>query len=231
MKKLYDIIDILFYPVIFVLIMWIVFLIEINFGFDLTTYGVYPRKISGLVGVVTSPFLHSDLKHITNNTITFFVLMIALRVFYSKNHLNIFALGLLLSGIGTWLIGRNAYHVGMSGVIYMLAAFIISKGIFSKNYHLIALTFCLIFLHGGMIWYIFPIVDGVSWEGHLAGLLSGIILGFFFKNEIKVKSIAHPPLTPRQELFLEHFNEEGKFVANLPFLDEAGNLIIESEEE
>ena len=65
-------------------------------------------------------------------------------------------------------------------------------------------------------------------------IISGEEINFIvtdFKNEIKVKSIAHPPLTPRQELFLEHFNEEGKFVANLPFLDEAGNLILESEEE
>ncbi|MFD0964885.1 rhomboid family intramembrane serine protease [Pseudofulvibacter geojedonensis] len=229
MKRFYDIINIIFYPVLFILLMWTVFLVEINFGNDFTKFGVYPRKLSGLIGVVASPFIHSDLKHITNNSITFFVLMLAIRVFYKKNFLRVFWIGLLLSGSLTWLIGRNSYHIGMSGVIYMLASFIMAKGFFSKNYHLIALTLCLVFLYGGMIWYVLPIVDGVSWEGHLAGMVAGILLSFFFKNEILVQAIKRPALTPNQELFLEHFDENGKFVANLPFLDEDGNLILDEE--
>jgi len=79
-----------------------------------------------------------------------------------------------------------------------------------------------------MIWYVFPIDSSISWEGHLSGLIAGVLLSFFFKNE--VQKIVVKPLTLQQNLFLDHFNETGEFVANLPFLDENGNLIIEEEE-
>jgi membrane associated rhomboid family serine protease len=209
--------------------MWIVFLIEINYGFNFNQFSIYPRKVASLGGIIASPFLHSDLSHITNNTLSFFVLMLIVRFFYKSNYIKIFVLGLLLSGLLTWIIARPAYHLGMSGVIYVLASFIISKSVFSKQYSLIAVAFTVIFIYGGMIWYVFPIDQTISWEGHLSGLISGVILSFLFKNEIEPPVIPH--LTAHQSLFLDHFNENGKFVANLPFLDEDGNLIIHQEEE
>ncbi|MGB1269365.1 MAG: rhomboid family intramembrane serine protease [Flavobacteriaceae bacterium] len=204
--------------------MWIVFLFEIKYGFNFNQFSIYPRRLSSLGGILASPFLHSDLSHITNNTISFFVLMLIVRFFYKTNYIKIFMFGVLLSGFLTWIIARPAYHLGMSGVIYVLASFIISKSFFSKQYNLIAIAFTVIFIYGSMIWYVFPIDPKISWEGHLSGLISGIILSFFFKNEIRQPKTA--PLLPHQSLFLEHFNDEGKFVANLPFLDEDGNLII-----
>ena len=79
-----------------------------------------------------------------------------------------------------------------------------------------------------MIWYVFPIDKSISWEGHLSGLITGVLLSFFFKNELVKEE--PKPLTMQQSLFLEHFDNRGKFVANLPFLDENGNLLIEEEE-
>jgi membrane associated rhomboid family serine protease len=155
--------------------------------------------------------------------------MLIVRFFYKSNYIKIFVLGILLSGLLTWIIARPAYHLGMSGVIYVLASFIISKSFFSKQYNLIAIAFTVIFIYGSMIWYVFPIDQKISWEGHLSGLISGIVLSFFFKNEIETSVIK--PLTSHQSLFLEHFDDNGKFVANLPFLDKDGNLIIADEEE
>lgn len=117
----------------------------------------------------------------------------------------------------------------MSGVIYVLASFVISKSFFSKQYNLIAIAFAVIFVYGSMIWYVFPIDNRISWEGHLAGLITGIILSFIFKNEIPEPDTAID--TTQHSLFLEHFNDKGQFVANLPFLDEDGNLISQEEEE
>ncbi|NQY28742.1 MAG: rhomboid family intramembrane serine protease [Flavobacteriaceae bacterium] len=208
--------------------MWIVFLYEIKFGFNFNHFSIYPRKLDSLLGILASPFLHSDLSHITNNTLSFFVLMLMVRYFYSKNYLRVFILGVLVSGFFTWLIARPAYHLGMSGVIYVLASFIISKSFFSKQYNLIAISFAVIFLYGSMIWYVFPIDSTISWEGHLSGLITGVLLSFFFKNELVKEEFL--PLTIQQSLFLEHFDHKGKFVANLPFLDENGNLIIDEEE-
>lgn len=209
--------------------MWIVFLFEINYGFNFNQFSIYPRRFASLGGILASPFLHSDLSHITNNTLSFFVLMLIVRFFYKSNYIKIFVFGILLSGLLTWIIARPAYHLGMSGVIYVLASFIISKSFFSKQYNLIAIAFTVIFIYGSMIWYVFPIDKSISWEGHLSGLISGIVLSFFFKNEIETPVIK--PLTSHQSLFLEHFDDNGKFVANLPFLDEDGNLIIAEEEE
>jgi membrane associated rhomboid family serine protease len=208
--------------------MWIVFLYEIKYGFNFNQYSIYPRRIESLFGIFASPFLHSDVSHITNNTLSFFVLMLLLRFFYSKVYFQVFIIGLLVSGIFTWLFARPAYHLGMSGVIYVLASFIISKSFFSKQYNLIALSFVVIFIYGSMIWYVFPIDKSISWEGHLSGLITGIILSFCYKNEIKASP--QIPLNYQQNLFLNHFDSSGKFIPNLPFLDENGNLIIDEEE-
>ena len=228
MSKKKWLLRLLFYPVFITLLMWMVFLIEFIFSLNFTEYGIQPRTQSGLRGVLFSPFIHSGLSHITNNTTSFFVLMLLLRIFYVKNYLRIFILSLLLSGFLTWCFARPAYHIGMSGVIYALASFIFTKGFFSKNYKLIALSLTIVFIYGSMIWYVFPIDVSISWEGHLAGLLSGIFLSFLFKNEInnseKKSSDSHTTL------FLRHFNDKGKFIANLPFLDEDGNLINQEEE-
>jgi len=208
--------------------MWIVFLFEISYGFNFNHFSIYPRKLDSLLGIFASPFLHSDLSHITNNTLSFFVLMLMVRFFYKRNYLKIFLFGIVFSGLLTWVIARPAYHLGMSGVIYVLASFIISKSFFSKQYNLIAIAFAVIFLYGSMLWYVFPIDESISWEGHLSGLISGILLSFFFKNELEEGVVQ--PITAQQSLFLDHFDEKGKFISNLPFLDENGNLIIEEEE-
>lgn len=208
--------------------MWIVFLYEIKYGFNFNDYSIYPRKFKSLLGVFASPFLHSDLSHIVNNSMSFFVLMTLVRFFYQKNYLKIFLLAIVFSGFLTWIIARPAYHLGMSGVIYVLASFIISKSFFSKQYNLIALAFVVIFIYGSMVWYVFPVDARISWEGHLSGLLTGILLSFFFKNELTDSK--RTIVAPENPLFMAHFNEQGKFVANLPFLDEEGNLIIDEEE-
>jgi membrane associated rhomboid family serine protease len=208
--------------------MWIVFLYEIKYGANFNHYSIYPRRIDSLFGILASPFLHSDVSHITNNTLSFFVLMLLLRFFYSKVYFQVFIFGLLVSGIFTWLFARSAYHLGMSGVIYVLASFIISKSLFSKQYNLIALSFVVIFIYGSMIWYVFPIDKSISWEGHLSGLITGILLSFCYKNDIKASP--QIPLNYQQNLFLNHFDSSGKFISNLPFLDENGNLIIDEEE-
>ena len=209
--------------------MWIVFLFEIDYGYNLNEYGIYPRTFSGLRGVLFSPFIHGDLEHLTNNTIAFFVLTLLLRYFFEKKYLRIFIFGMLLSGFLTWIIGRPSFHIGMSGVIYMLVSFIFTTSFFSKNYRLIALSLFIVFSYGSMIWYIIPIDESISWEGHLSGVIVGVLFSFFFKNEI-VYDEYDKVTTYQQSLFLDHFNDEGKFIENLPFLDENGNLIIDEEE-
>ncbi|WPY99119.1 rhomboid family intramembrane serine protease [Christiangramia sp. OXR-203] len=208
------------YPLLFVLMIWIVFWAELRFNLNLAPFGVRPGEAVGLRGIIFSPFIHSDIKHLFNNTIPLFILSLALFYFYRPLRWKVLLIGLVSTGLITWIIGRPANHIGASGIIYLLAAFLFFKGIFSKNYRLVALSLIVVFVYGGLIWYVTPIDPKISWEGHLAGLLSGLGLAVVFKEQI-----AKPPkyhwessdFKDSDDLFMQHFDEEGNFVDNLPF--------------
>jgi len=144
------------------LIIWLVFWFEIRFRFDFTNFGVFPRTLSGLKGVLFSPFIHSGIEHLYHNTIPLFVLSTAVFYFYKPIAWKVLFYGILLSGFLTWLIGRPAFHIGASGLIYVLVSFTFFKGIFAKHYRLIALSLLVVFLYGSMIWYTMPIKEGMS---------------------------------------------------------------------
>jgi len=209
------------YPILFVLIIWLVFWFEVRFGFKFSKFGVYPQTLSGLRGVVLSPFLHGDIQHLYHNTIPLFVLSMALFYFYKPIAWKVLFWGIFLSGFLTWCIGRPSYHIGASGLIYVLVSFTFFKGVFAKHYRLIALSLLVVFLYGSMIWYTLPIEEGISWEGHLSGLITGLLFALIFK-----KHIAKPKKYVWEE---EHYNEDDD-----PFLkhfDEDGNFIEHSEPE
>ena len=206
------------YPIAFVLMVWLVFWFEIRFGFDFTNFGVYPRTLIGLRGIFFSPFIHSGIDHLYHNTIPLFVLSCAVFYFYRPIAWKVFAYGILVSGLLTWCIGRPAFHIGASGLIYVLVSFTFFKGIFAKHYRLIALSLLVVFLYGSMIWYTMPIKEGMSWEGHLSGLIAGIIFALIFRKEIaKPKKYVweHPDYNEDQDPFLQHFDENGNFIENL----------------
>lgn len=203
------------YPLVFVLAIWIVFWMEIRFGWDFTRFGVYPRTLEGLRGVFFSPFIHSGIKHLFHNTVPLFVLSLSLFYFYRKLSWKILFLGLLLSGTLTWLIGRPAFHIGASGMIYVLAGFLFFKGVFSKYYRLVALSLIVVFLYGGLLWYITPIDPKISWEGHLAGLITGFIFSLIYrKNIARAPKFEWEQETYREEddPFMRHFDKDGNFI-------------------
>lgn len=204
-------------PFLFVLFLWIIYWIQIRFDFDFYQYGIYPRDFSGLQGVLFSPFIHENLGHLYNNSIPLFVLLAALQFFYPKQSFAVIVYGILFSGLITWIIGRSNYHIGASGLIYVLVTFIFFKGIQTKYYRLVALSFAVVLLYGGMIWYVFPDVDAsISWEGHLAGFITGFGLTLFYKTPEYAKPIVYdwqkPDFNPEDDAFMKHFDENGNFV-------------------
>jgi membrane associated rhomboid family serine protease len=156
------------YPILFVILIWLIFWIEFRFNVDLKSFGIQPRKIEGIYGIMLSPFLHLSLEHLINNSIPLFLLSSAIFFFYRNISWKIIFLGIFLSGLLTWIIGRDSTHIGASGLIYVLISFIFFKGIISKNFNLMALSLIVVFIYGGTIWYIFPIKENISWEGHLS---------------------------------------------------------------
>jgi len=202
-------------PLIGVILIWAVFWLELKFHMNLNEYGVFPRTLKGLRGVFFSPFIHGSVEHLYNNTIPLAVLTASLFYFYKKISLKVLLYGVLLSGILTWLIGRTSYHIGASGIIYVLASFTFFKGIFSKYYRLVALSLIVVFIYGSLLWYIFPIKDEISWEGHLGGFITGLVLALFIKAETpssKKFDWEHENYNEEADDFLKHFDEEGNFI-------------------
>lgn len=207
-------------PFLFVLLLWVVFWAGIRFHFNLEEFGIYPRTLSGLRGVIFSPFIHGNIEHLYNNSIPLLILLAALRYFYREQSLQILGYGILLSGFITWVIGRESFHIGASGLVYVLVSFIFFKGIMTKYYRLVALSLMVIMIYGSLVWYVFPHVDeGVSWEGHLAGLITGFVFSVLFTTPDYKKLIRydweHPDFNPQEDKFLQRFDENGNFV-NLP---------------
>jgi membrane associated rhomboid family serine protease len=207
-------------PFVLVLSLWLVFWMDIRFHLDLEQYGIYPRSLQGLRGIVFSPFIHGNLEHLYNNSIPLLILIAALRFFYREQTFQVLGYGLLLTGIITWIIGRESYHIGASSLVYLLVSFIFFKGMRTKYYRLVALSLVVIMVYGSLIWYVFPHVqEGISWEGHLAGLITGFAFAISFKTPEYKKLIRYdwerPEYNPLEDKFMQRFDANGNFV-NLP---------------
>lgn len=171
-------------PGVFVFLMWMAKIIEVLFDLDLSNLGIYPLTLEGLPGILFSPFIHADFGHLFNNSLPLFFLGTALFYFYSELAIKVSLWTYFLTGVLVWLAGRSAWHIGASGLIYGLASFLFFSGIIRKYFRLVALSLLIVFLYGSMVWGIFPnIYKEVSWESHMLGFISGIILAVAYRKE------------------------------------------------
>jgi membrane associated rhomboid family serine protease len=198
-------------PAIFVGVIWSVYWFEIQFGFNFNKFGVYPRDLVGLRGVFFTHFIHSDTNHLFNNSIPLFVLLSSLFYFYKQVAYKVLCYGGLLTGLLTWMISRESYHIGASGIVYLLFSFVFFSGIIRKHYRLVALSLIIIFLYGSMVWYVLPIKDGMSWEGHLSGFLVGGILSLLYRN----KGIVNNEYQFSPSEIDDFFDENGNLIEDL----------------
>ncbi|MCX6326191.1 MAG: rhomboid family intramembrane serine protease [Bacteroidia bacterium] len=171
-------------PGIFIFLMWLVKIVEILFDIDFSSLGIYPLAARGLPGIIFSPFIHADFNHLFNNSLPLFFLATALFYFYSEVALKVFIWTYFLTGALVWIAGREAWHIGASGLVYGLASFLFFSGILRRYFRLIALSLLIVFLYGSMVWGLFPgVFKNVSWESHMLGFVSGVVLSVWYRKE------------------------------------------------
>ena len=172
--------------VIFIATIWGVFLLECVVPFDLLSFGVTPRTLHGLVGIPAMPFLHANLQHIASNTLPLFVLLILLAGSKARSWEVVTEI-VLLGGILLWLCGRTATHVGASGLIFGLIAFLIVSGWLERRFVPLVVSLVVTFVYGGiLLWGVIPrIGTHVSWDGHLLGAVAGGVIAYLMTKNPK----------------------------------------------
>lgn len=173
-----------FVPAILVLLMILVFVLEKGMDWDFHKAGVYPRHPENLWGVFSYVFIHSDIGHLFNNVVSFFVLSTTLYYFYNRIAGKIMWQSYLISGVLLWVIGRENWHIGASGMVYALASFLFFSGLIRRHLPLIAISLVITFLYGNMFWHLFPWQpnDPISWEGHLSGGITGFLFAVLYRK-------------------------------------------------
>ena len=162
--------------------MWLVFTIEFYLKIDLGYLGIYPREITGLVGVIMAPLLHGNFNHLASNTVPLLVLGGSVFFFYPVIASRVFLHAYFFTNILVWVFGRPFYHIGASGLIYALASFLVFFGLFKRNFKSVIISAVVIFVYGSMAYGIFPLDDRISWESHLMGAVVGLVSAFTFSK-------------------------------------------------
>lgn len=172
-------------PMLIVALIWIVKAFELVSGVELRLLGVYPRSLHGLIGIITSPLVHSDIDHAFSNSVPMAVMGFLLYMSYRRVAVPTFIIVWLIEGALLWMIGRSgSYHIGASGLVYGLAFFLFFSGIFRLDMRSLALAMLVAFAYGSLVWGIFPVITppDMSWEAHLAGAIAGLYCAWIFRQ-------------------------------------------------
>lgn len=169
--------------IIWVVVCWVVFLAEDLFGVPLKKFGLVPRDLSGVYGVLSMAFLHSSWDHLIQNSMAIMVLNTMLFYFYRPLAFKLFALAFFTTPILLWFVGRDGNHIGASALLYFEFGFMVFSAVIRKNPPLIRAALVVILYYGSLVWYVFPIDKTISWEGHACGLLVGVVMSWIYKNQ------------------------------------------------
>jgi len=154
---------------------WVVFLFNnLILGGHFDLYGIRPRQIGSLPGMLFAPFLHASYQHLAANTLPLFILGAIICGRSRGEFVVVTVAGILLGGGLTWLFARNACHIGASGLIFCYFGYLASLAYFNRTFGTLLLSVLCILGYGGIIRGIVPTSAGISWESHLAGLVAGI---------------------------------------------------------
>lgn len=166
----------------FAVLLWWIHLVAFLMGWNLAPLGVYPGRATGLVGLLTAPLIHGSFQHLTSNTLPMVLLGTGLIYGYPRSWKLIVAILWVGSGLGIWLIGRESFHFGASGVATGLMFYLFIAGAVRRDRLSIVLSMLAFFMYGSMVWGIFPQEQGISFEAHFSGAVLGVVCAFLFRN-------------------------------------------------
>ena len=132
-----------------------------------------PRRIDSLLGILTAPLVHGSFPHLLANTFPLLILGSMVVVRGVAHYLTVTLAIVVLGGLGLWAFGRNAAHIGASGLVFGYFGFLVASGYYERRLYSIAIALVVVVVYGGMLAGILPRDDQVSWEAHLFGLLAG----------------------------------------------------------
>lgn len=180
----------------FVALLWMIHTLRILHIIDwpASSFGVYPRRLFGLSGIITSPLVHSDWKHLLSNSIPLLAMITVIWSFFRKVSWQAFIMIYILTGVSVWLFARPVFHIGASGVVYGLVAFVFWSGVFRRSLKSIVLALIVILVYTPMFAGVLPTQEGISWESHLLGGLTGIFVAWWFRADLEPEEHQQPKL-------------------------------------
>lgn len=159
-------------------VMWVEEIVDFVLGGALNGLGIHPRSLLGLLGIPLAPFLHADFGHLAANTVPLIVLSFLIMLRRKRDLLVVSVASTLVGGLGAWLLGAgNSVHIGASILVFGYLGYLLSRGIFERKFWPIVGSVAVFFVYGGALHGIFPGDAGISWQGHMFGLIGGIISG------------------------------------------------------
>ena len=167
---------------LFIAVLWVILVISF-FVPPIKGLGILPRKLFGLIGIVTSPFLHADSVHLVTNSVSLLILG-SIFIGLEKGRTLVISLNIIIfGGLGTWLIGRsNSNHIGASGLVYGIMGYLFATGIFNRDFKTLMVSILVFLLYGGAVWGALPGNTFISWESHLCGFIAGVVMAKAFSK-------------------------------------------------
>lgn len=169
-------------------VMWIEEIIDVFLDGRLDRYGIVPRQIDGLDGVVFSPFLHGDFRHLIANSLPFLILGSAIALGNADRFIRVTLLVGLIGGLGTWLTGpARSIHIGASGLVFGYLTYLMARGFFARKLSYLLVGILTFVVYGGVLWGVLP-SPGISWQGHLFGAVGGVVAAWTFHQRSEAPS-------------------------------------------
>ncbi|RED44213.1 rhomboid family intramembrane serine protease [Aestuariispira insulae] len=170
------------------LALWAVEIVNLILNHSLVQWGILPRQLSGLIGIPLSPWIHGDLYHALSNSLPLLILGIAVALDGRKHFIRLTAFVTLVGGAMIWLIGRSAYHIGASSLVFGFFGYLLAKGMFHRDFRSIAIALAVIFFYGGLVYGLLPLASHISFEGHFFGMAAGAVYAYLTRRREDSKS-------------------------------------------